>query len=134
MEYILPGPLFDPVAPLFAADTSIECWAPDHVVVELANVLRRKHRSEAAFSLEDVDRAIVEALSLVSLAPVVGLIRPAVRHLTALAAYDAVYVAMAEEHDMPLCTLDGSQANTARDAGLDVLLPGTEDFLAWVSR
>ncbi|MBW3565314.1 MAG: type II toxin-antitoxin system VapC family toxin [Acidobacteria bacterium] len=84
--------------------------APDLALVEATNILRRfemtgllesLEASEAARDLLDLDIEVVPFL------PFANRIWDLRRSLT---AYDAWYVAIAEEMDLPLATLDGKLA------------------------
>ena len=130
VEYLAPGQV-DLVEPLLVGP--VQHWIPDHCLVEVANALRRYQRGVGRGSLTDIGAALEDLLDL---RPVIvgseALISAAVRHLDRLTAYDAVYLALAEARDAPLCTLDRRQADAAERTGVKALVPGTQPFTAWL--
>ncbi len=83
-----------------------ELVAPGHLYVEVSNVLRRAAlsgqlaREVAALAHRDLVQAPVTILPLEPMADRIWELHPSVT------AYDAAFVALAEELDAPLCTLD----------------------------
>lgn len=89
-----------------AAMNSHTLVAPGHVHVEVSNVLRRTvlsgrvGRDVASLAHEDLVRLSIKKFDFEPLAARVWALHPNVT------AYDAAYVALAEELDVPLLTLD----------------------------
>jgi predicted nucleic acid-binding protein len=46
-------------------------------------------------------------------------------------SHDAMYVALAQKLELPLCTLEDGQVTEARRLGVRVLVPGTPDADDW---
>lgn len=133
-EYLVPGDAADAVAPLFARDRGW-CWIPDHCLVQVASVARRHHLRTGRGNLRDVTRTLEDLLALeLRIMGSEELIVPAARHMATVTSYHAVYLALAEACDAPLCTFDGGQAAAARRIGIEVLVPGTRAFAAWIGR
>jgi predicted nucleic acid-binding protein len=96
--------------------------APAHLLVEVSNVLRRSvlsghlGRDVAALAHEDLVQLRVATFAFESVAARVWALHPTVT------AYDAAYVALAEELDAPLATLDRRLARASGPA-CSFLLP-----------
>ncbi len=93
--------------------------APDQVVLETMNVLRRLERSgditrlEANVAQRDANRLVIELLPAAPFAERIWSLR---HNLT---SYDAAYVAIAEALDVPMATLDTRLVGSA-EAGTAV--------------
>lgn len=133
VEYVRPGPEREAVAPLFAAETPVEYWIPDHSLIEIANALRKRYLRERGYTRDDFGAALADVLRLDPVFVSSAVLAPRlVAHLDTMTAYDAAYVVLARARQLPLCTLDVGQAAGAREVGVTVLEPGTEAFARWL--
>lgn len=96
----------------------------DHAIKEVANALWRLHRVKKAIGVEDAERLFNILCSLVG---VNVLLEPEQTYLSkafrialeyGISVYDALYIALAAEKNLPLLTLDEKQREAAITFGV----------------
>lgn len=122
--------LYTPNAIALFSQVRIEyfLYAPEFCRLECVNVLW-KHVRFHSMPIERAEQAIIDLMALpLRAVPVPALYMRALQiGLThQLAAYDSVYIAMAEHLGHPLITIDEKQANAAAKEG--VILKPLTDF------
>ena len=127
VEYLAPGRLHGEVASLFDPESRIELWVPDVCVLGVTNALRKRFLTDGRFTHRHLADAVADLLALgLVIVSSSALVERTVQFATNLTAYDAVYLVLAESRRIPLCTLDAGLAAEARNAGVSVLVPGTD--------
>ncbi len=124
VQYLVEDDNTPQVTGLFAAcfDSEISLWVPDYCLVECTNVLWKRvifddHSLETTnqivANLDRLPLTTIPAIRLLSRAMLIGTAQR-------LAIYDCLFIALAEELDCPLITVDRKQAVAAEAAGVDL--------------
>ncbi|MBN1121040.1 MAG: type II toxin-antitoxin system VapC family toxin [Anaerolineae bacterium] len=130
VQYLIEDNDTPQVTELFAAsfESRISLWLPDYCLVECANVLWKRvvfdndsleMATQIVENLDKLPLTIVPATRLLARAMPIG-----ANHR--LAIYDCLFIALAEELDCPLITVDRKQAEAAKATG--VMLKPVGDF------
>lgn len=98
--------------------------APAHFWLEVVNALARRHRYPGAAILEAIHRMSELPITSVQLdeSGLILVIDATERHL--LSAYDAQYLALSQQLDLPLVTLDRRLADAAGLRAIDPMADG----------
>jgi predicted nucleic acid-binding protein len=112
------------VALLFE-DPELELLAPDLILSEVANALRKAWRAEhlsfedMSVAIDNLSRVAVSTVGVRALLPTIG---PMLPHLS---AYDACYLALAISRAAPIATFDIQLAGMAEARGISLILRST---------
>jgi predicted nucleic acid-binding protein len=123
--WLLAEKAFSASTALLESLSSEACLAPPHWATEVGNAIRKAVRTRRILS-EDVPLLfeILRTLNIsiappFSLTDVESLVQLALDH--GLSVYDAAYVRLAAEHQVPLATLDDAMKRAAHKLGVAVL-------------
>jgi hypothetical protein len=99
-------------------------------LLEVANALRKRFLTDKRFTRRHLADGVIDLLALSPLVvSSVVLVERAIQFAENLTAYDAVYLVLAADRRIPICTLDIGLAAEARRAGVAVLVPGTDPLV-----
>jgi predicted nucleic acid-binding protein len=96
-------------------------WAPDLLLLEVANVLAKRVTADAGFDDEGLRLSMGVVIALgISYVPAHELIETLLPFVPSLTPYDATYLAAALELGAPIATFDRKLAAVCVVAGLEV--------------
>ena len=96
-------------------------------MLEVANALRKRFLTDKRFTRRHLADGVADLLALSPLVVSSSvLVERAIQFAENLTVYDAVYLVLAADRGIPICTFDTGLAAEARRARVAVLLPGTD--------
>jgi predicted nucleic acid-binding protein len=125
LSWCLPDETLSPNDHLFAELTAGPALAPALWPLEVGNALQTAHRrgrltaDQLSEAIELLAQIPVELVTLVPLTVFTQVLPLALAQ--SLSVYDAAYLAVAQQHQVPLATVDRRLAEAARSVGIRVL-------------
>ena len=96
----------------------------------MANALRKRFLTDKRFTRRHLADGVIDLLALSPLVVSSGvLVERAIQFAENVTVYDAVYLVLAADRGIPICTLDIGLATEALGAGVAVLVPGTDPLV-----